>query len=343
MPPDPESLSLPEPPPPRPQARDAAIGAALRGFDGDQVSNVAPLRRVAWSRRPEVRFAMAASLALIIGVPAALIGTRDRRPTPASAPFEESASNTTPSGRIVTADVQASQEPAPVASERVRPPSPPGRTETGPAKDAVADNSLNAPTAPEEGLTAPAQERDEGFVAAAPPPPPPPPPPPAPALAQKSSNASSADVVVTGTRIARPNLTSPSPVTVVQGRSSERDETSAGNSSRADRAYSSFVRQLQSAVHRDDRRLIVKLIRYPLRVNSNGQSRSYADAEAVRQAYDDIFTPHVRQAILAQNPDHLFGRDLGWTLGNGEVWFDHVCLNDSCSRLGPVRITAVNR
>jgi len=62
----------------------------------------------------------------------------------------------------------------------------------------------------------------------------------------------------------------------------------------------------------------------------------------VRDDYDRIFTPNVTRAILGQRFDQLFGRDQGLMIGDGQVWFDHVCANTQCSPPGPVRITAVN-
>lgn len=175
-------------------------------------------------------------------------------------------------------------------------------------------------------------------VAAAPPPPAPPP--PAPALAQKSADAGAGEVVVTGSRIRQPSLTSPSPVTVVGRSSAERDEVA---NFAKDRAYSAFLRRLQGAVRANDPGAVVKLISFPLRVNSGGRSQIYPNAKSVRRDYDNIFTPRVRQSILAQRSDRLFSRDLGVMVGDGEVWFDHVCSDDGCSGLGPVRITAINR
>jgi hypothetical protein len=201
MSPDPESVSLPEPPPPRPAARDAAIEAAIRRFDGVEEPAV-PARPGPrpWARRPEFQLAMAASLALIIGVPAALIGTRgedgvpsrEQAPTaPASRmaePARSPAAANLTTNSAVEQDLQVPSVPAP-QKERVAP---------------IAGASV-APAVP--------AQREEYAAPAAPPPPAPAPPPPA--LAQKSADTRTNDVVVTGARIRRPNLESASPVTVV--------------------------------------------------------------------------------------------------------------------------------
>ena len=110
-----------------------------------------------------------------------------------------------------------------------------------------------------------------------------------------------------------------------------------------DRAYAAFLTDLQAAVRRGDRRAVSGLVRYPLRVNSNGRARFYRSPAAVRRDYALIFTPRVRRAILAQRFEALFGRDEGVMIGNGEIWFDHVCRNMGCEPPGPVRISAINR
>ena len=78
MPPG-DSPLLPEPPPPRPAGRDAAIAAALRRFDGEPASAPEPRASKAspansWTRHPQLGLALAASLVVIIGFPAAFIG-----------------------------------------------------------------------------------------------------------------------------------------------------------------------------------------------------------------------------------------------------------------------------
>src|SRR4051812_26039818 len=86
MHPDDESVSLPDPPPPRPSARDAAIEAAMRRFDGvaDEPQAGVSRPRVAWSRRPQLQLSVAASLVLAVGLPATFIAIRDHHTVPGS-------------------------------------------------------------------------------------------------------------------------------------------------------------------------------------------------------------------------------------------------------------------
>jgi hypothetical protein len=304
-----------------------AVGAALRRYDRlDEAADTAP-PAVPWTRRPQFQLAMAASLVLVVGLPAALIALREQGSAPAKV-----------SAPAAPAPRQAGTNPNDTAADAAQ---PVARTsEQGPRPPLVA-SPRQVPAAPPPAVAlneapAPAAERDEDY--AAPPPPPPPPPAPAPEMAQKSAEASAGELVVTGTRIPRPSLTSPSPVTVV---SSERDQISSV--AKRDRSYAAFLERLQAAVGDKDRGAVIRLIRFPLRVNSDGRSQIYPDARSVRRDFDTIFTPRVRQAILAQRADRLFVRDVGAMIGDGEVWFDHVCSDSSCSRPGPVRITAINR
>jgi len=84
MPPG-DSPLLPEPPPPRPAGRDAAIAAALRRFDGEPAAAPEPRasRANSWTRHPQLGLALAASLVVIIGFPAAFIALRDQGSSPA--------------------------------------------------------------------------------------------------------------------------------------------------------------------------------------------------------------------------------------------------------------------
>jgi hypothetical protein len=106
--------------------------------------------------------------------------------------------------------------------------------------------------------------------------------------------------------------------------------------------YRSFLAQLQSAVRSHNKRAVIALVAFPLRVNRGGRSHFYRDAGALEHDFDRVFTPKVRQAILAQQADRLLVRDLGAMIGNGEVWFDQSCPSASCFPAGPVRIIAVN-
>jgi hypothetical protein len=101
-------------------------------------------------------------------------------------------------------------------------------------------------------------------------------------------------------------------------------------------SYRTFLSRLQDAVRANDRRAVIRLIGFPLRVNAPGGARIYRDGRSVERDFDQIFTANVRRAVLRQRADRLFVRDLGAMVGSGQLWFDQR------SPAGPVVITAVN-
>src|SRR4051794_28588232 len=78
------AAALPEPPPPAPARREAAIGAALRRFDGGVESGPRPSSRrpSPWARlsRPQLGTALAAMLVLLVGLPTAWMSIPDSSP-----------------------------------------------------------------------------------------------------------------------------------------------------------------------------------------------------------------------------------------------------------------------
>lgn len=293
----------------------------MRRFDGDADL---PERksRVPWSRRPQFQLAIAASLVLAVGLPATWIAVRDHGPLPGSVtPVPEPAAHYDMSPAPVTSGPQRQSRSVPVQPKEA---SPVALQAPQPQISVTNSPPAAAPIAERES----SEDRD-AMVAAAPPPPPPPPP-PAPSLAQKSAEQGN-ELVVTGSRIRESNLADMSAFNSLPKRAEPPN-----------RAYERFLDELQSAVRADDRGAVIRLIRFPLRVNANGKSRLYRDPQSVRVDYDLIFTGRVTEAILAQRADRLFARDRGRMIGDGEVWFARTCANQGCSSLGPVRISAIN-
>ena len=351
------SVSLPKPPPPRPARRDAAIEAALRRFDGisDDVTAAADRPRAASPglrtrlRQPQMGVLVSAAIVAAIGLPAALIAIRDLSPraseeavAPRASPTAQMTSppparDSQPNSRRdpTLQDFPAAREPPPTASTNESPATP-ARPEAGgePVSGPDAAAAAAEPAVP-----------FAGYVSAPPPPAPPPPPPPtpqaAPMVAERSTETVTNDVVVTGSRTPQSSIASNR-----SSKASERGRADAAEqiarSEAADSAYATFLARLQSAIRTNDRRTTIRLIAFPLRVNSSGRTRLYPDARSVERNFDQIFTPRVKQAILRQRSDRLFNRDQGAMIGDGEVWFDHTCRNSTCSPLGPVRIKAVN-
>lgn len=134
-------------------------------------------------------------------------------------------------------------------------------------------------------------------------------------------------VAVTGSRVAGPALQAPNAF----------ESKAVGG-----QGYRAFLSSLQAAFRANDRRSIVAMIGFPLRVNYAGGARQYRDARSVLRDFDRIFTPKVKAAVLKQKAASLFVRDQGAMVGDGELWFSETCANPSCSSIGPVRIIAIN-
>ena len=329
MPAQDDSALLPSPPPPRPAARDATIAAAMRRFDGveDKPTASAP-RPLHWTRKPQFGMLVTASLVAVLGFPAALIALRsdDLRPRP-----EASAPAPPPAVRHNTLVPTPQPEPPAPATGLTEEPSvaPPVHHRDVAVTDgsqkremvAVASNEASTDATERRAMVA------SPAVAFAPPPPP-----PAPVLAQSGAGHVADEVVVTGSLMRAPAME--------KSRKAARVEDAYAPTSPdwvlKDRSYAAFLTGLQAAVRANDEDAVIKLVAFPLRVNFNGRSRVYRDAESVRGDYDRIFTARVTRAILNQRLDRLFGRDQGLMIGDGQVWFDHV------SPSGPVRIRAIN-
>jgi len=282
----------------------------------------------------------------VIGIPAAFIALRsDLSPRPEAAAPPPSAMRMRPDGTAR----EAPAAPPPVArlAER-QPSSPPADVHQ---RDVPISGGSDARQLGATGSNAIGKEVAASPSLAAPFAPPPPAPaapvlaqrPAADAAAEKDQNGASDQLEVTGSLMALPDQHKAG----TAARSAERDMSEEAQKGPdwllKDRSYAIFLTNLQAAVRSGDHVAVTKLIRFPLRVNYHGASRSYRDAAAVVGNYDLIFTPRVRQSILDQRFDRLFGRDQGVMIGAGEVWFDHVCTKGTaCSPPGAVRILSIN-
>jgi hypothetical protein len=302
-------VSLPSPPPPRPAARREAIDAALRKFDGieDAPAPTQPRRRLSWAtmhRRPAGALAAAAIVA-IIGIPAIQIAIRDN-PTPvaeeAPAPDLVAPDQVTPDRSPVAREV------APTASteeEVADPPLGEPAQRAKPSPDVAADRLGIAPVREERAKTAaPAPARSAPAapsIMAVPAPPPPPPPPPAEPQAEADTSAYDS-IIVTGSRVNRPNLDSASPVTVI-------DTTN------------DFLSRLRDALAANNRRAILGLVALPLKVSFDGDVRTYRTRRDIDRDFGRIFSAEVRQSARTLHPHALTTRDGGRLRGNGLLWF----------------------
>jgi hypothetical protein len=226
---------LPDPPPPRPAARDAAIAAAMRRFDGvpDPVPAIVPDRRpTRWVSGKQIGafativFVAGISLSIALNRPGGLQPGKVEQPPsvaaprPAPVPSSASASNRPGTSTAPAAsDNAAAPGPAPVAK--------PGQATPGPVAAAAPDTSTNR--ADGRGLT-------DRAPTASPSPAPPSPPPPAAPVAGSLARAAPAEpppaaaderqIVVAGRRVQPKMSYSASPVTVASRAASEESGSS---------------------------------------------------------------------------------------------------------------------
>jgi hypothetical protein len=82
-----------------------------------------------------------------------------------------------------------------------------------------------------------------------------------------------------------------------------------------------FLAQFQSAVQSKNKEAIAGMISYPLLVLRSGKRTHVQKTQAFLANYGLIFTDPVRDAVLHQTAQCLFGNSSGAMVGNGEVWF----------------------
>jgi hypothetical protein len=82
-----------------------------------------------------------------------------------------------------------------------------------------------------------------------------------------------------------------------------------------------FLAQLQAAVQSNNKEQITEMISYPLLVLNSGKRTHIRQKREFLTNFGLIFTDPVRNAILHQTAECLFGNSTGAMVGNGEVWF----------------------
>lgn len=297
-------FSLPVPPPPNPSARRQAIDAAMRKFDGipEAPAPREPRRRLAWStmhRRPAGAL-IAATLIAVIAIPAIQLGLPDR---PAEEVRLPEVRNEPEDSQPAARQPSPAAEPPAAAADKLS--SGPSATQPKAAPSAAAEDrgGLSARSETQKATSdAPLRMRaappPPPFMAAPAPPPPPAAEPQADAVAEDSGN-----IIVTGTRMPRPNLESASPITIVGVTSND------------------FLTTLRAALDADDRRAVMRLVALPLRVNFSSGRRTYRSSRDIERDFDRIFTPAVREAVSDVSPHDLATRDGGRMRGTDRIWF----------------------
>src|SRR5262252_6897859 len=80
-------------------------------------------------------------------------------------------------------------------------------------------------------------------------------------------------------------------------------------------AARSFLVALQTALRKDDRKLIASMVAYPLRLRLSGDGGTIRNRVELLSKYSTVFSPKVKQAILGQSAKCLFGNWQGAMVG----------------------------
>ena len=96
-------------------------------------------------------------------------------------------------------------------------------------------------------------------------------------------------------------------------------------------AYRAAFDAIQQAVGDGDAAGFAKWVSYPIKVVADGEDMQLSDEEQFAEHYDNILTDEIRQAILDQAWASVLVNADGIMFGNGQVWMNGICKNDSCS------------
>ena len=103
-----------------------------------------------------------------------------------------------------------------------------------------------------------------------------------------------------------------------------------------------FARDFQEALSKRDAVRVASMVRFPLRVNTEGAGPLRLRKAQLLKEFDQVFPAPVVKEVLAQDPAQLFHNYQGVMFGNGAVWADEFCGRKQRPEC-PVLVTTVNR
>jgi hypothetical protein len=95
--------------------------------------------------------------------------------------------------------------------------------------------------------------------------------------------------------------------------------------------YRAAFDALQAAVAEDDKAAFAEWVSYPITVTVAGEEKSIDDAEQFVAQYDGIITDEISGAIADQTWAGLFVNYQGVMFGDGQVWMNGICTDDTCT------------
>jgi hypothetical protein len=95
--------------------------------------------------------------------------------------------------------------------------------------------------------------------------------------------------------------------------------------------YRTAFDALQKAIADDDKAGFAAWVSYPIAVTADGEEMTIADAAQFEEHYDNILTDAIKTAISEQKWQDLFANYKGVMFGNGQVWLNGICKDDTCA------------
>lgn len=105
--------------------------------------------------------------------------------------------------------------------------------------------------------------------------------------------------------------------------------------------YEQFFTKLKKAVVDGDKDTVASMIDYPFQARIEGKAVKIRDEKHFVADYDQIVTSKVKDAVAKQTYETLFANWQGVMIGNGELWFNGICSDNSCKQQ-TVKIIAIN-
>jgi len=104
--------------------------------------------------------------------------------------------------------------------------------------------------------------------------------------------------------------------------------------------YEEAFTAIQTAVAENDSEAVAAWVAYPFAATIDGDAVSIEGPDGFIEHYDSIVTDEVMEAVTGQSYEDLFVNAEGIMFGNGQMWLNGVCKDDSCAEFD-VRIITI--
>ncbi|WP_335672062.1 DUF4087 domain-containing protein [Phyllobacterium zundukense] len=97
--------------------------------------------------------------------------------------------------------------------------------------------------------------------------------------------------------------------------------------------YLAVINSFQAAVKAHDTAAVAAAVRYPIGVEINGKASTIKSASQFVKNYDAIMTREITDAVVKQKLDDLFVNWKGIMFGDGEIWINGICNDNTCKNV----------